>query len=90
MLLPIYLGICFAGELDAAHRASAALMAKNLATAGWVSLVHTAAMVVAGGVIALSVHAWLGLGFISRSWIDLDHVWAASLILIGGVALATA
>jgi hypothetical protein len=90
MLLPIYLGICSADDLDAAHRASATLMADNIVAAGWVSLVHTAAMVVAGGAIALSVHAWLGLAFISRSWVNLDHVWAASLILIGGVALATA
>ena len=29
MLLPIYLGICSAGELDAAHRASATLMARQ-------------------------------------------------------------
>ena len=90
MLLPIYLGICSAGEIDAAHRASATLMARDIATAGLVSLVHTIAMVVGGGAMALLVHAWLGLTFISRSWVNLDLVWAASLILIGGIALVTA
>ena len=29
----------------------------------------------------------LGLRFISRSWFNLDAVWAASLILVGAVAL---
>ena len=33
--------------------------------------------------MALIVYAWLGLTFISRSWVNLDLVWAASLILIG-------
>jgi hypothetical protein len=90
MLLPIYLGICSAGEFDAAHRTSATLMARNVETAGLVSLVHTIAMVIAGGAMALLVHAWLGLTFISRSWVNLDLVWAASLIMIGGIALMTA
>ena len=90
MLLPIYLGICSADEFDAAHRASATLMAHNIVTAGLVSLAHTIAMVVAGGAMALIVHAWLGVAFISRSWVNLDLVWAASLILIGGIALVTA
>ena len=89
MLLPIYLGICSVGELDAAHRASAILMAGNIETAGLVSLVHTIVMAIAGGAMALMVHAWLGLTFISRSWVNLDQVWAASLILIGGIALMT-
>ena len=39
--------------------------------------------------MALMVHAWLGLTFISRSSVDLDLVWASSLILIGGIALMT-
>jgi hypothetical protein len=47
-------------------------------------------MIVAGGAMALAVHAWLGLGFISRAWLDLDAVWALSLILIGGIALVSA
>ena len=40
--------------------------------------------------MALIVHAWLGLTFISRSWVNLDLAWAASLILIGVIALMTA
>jgi hypothetical protein len=90
MLLPIYLGLCSVEGLDAAHKATSILMAQNLAMALLVSVVHALAMVTAGGVIALLVHAWLGLKFISQSWFNLDLVWAVSLILIGGVGLITA
>ena len=90
MLLPIYLGLCSTEALDPAHRASSILMALNSATAVLVSLVHTLSMVTAGGVIALLVHTWLGLKFLSRSWFNLDFVWAVSLILIGAIGLLTA
>ena len=90
MLLPIYLGLCSIEEFDTAHQASSILMAQNSATAVMVSLVHTISMVVAGGVIALLVYGWLGLKFLSRSWFNLDFVWAVSLILIGAIGLLTA
>jgi hypothetical protein len=87
MLLPIYLGLCAAETLDAAHKAAFALMAQNLAMAMLVSVVHALAMVTAGGLIALLVYEWLGLKFLSRYWFNLDLVWAVSLILIGVIGL---
>ena len=90
MLLPIYLGLCSTGELDTAHQASSILMGRNLTTAVLVSFVHTLALVTAGGVIALLVHDWLGLKFLSKSWFNLDFVWAVSLIFIGAIGLLTA
>lgn len=90
MLLPIYLGLCSSEELDKAHQASSVLMAQNSVTAVLVSLVHTLSVVTAGGVIALLVHGWLGLKFLSRSWVNLDYLWAISLILIGAIGLLTA
>ena len=90
MLVPIYLGICRANELDRGHRAASVLIGGNLATAVLVSLVHTAAMILTGGVIAVLVHAWLGLRFLSRSWFNLDLIWASSLVAVGGVALTFA
>jgi hypothetical protein len=89
MLVPIYLGLCGTGELDAGHRAASALMAGNLATALAVSVAHTAAMFASGGALAFAVHEWLGPQFISRSWFNLDVVWASSLILVGGIGLAS-
>jgi hypothetical protein len=90
MLLPIYLGLCSPEELDLAHQASSILIAQNSVTAVLVSLAHTLSMVTAGGVLALLVYDWLGLKFLSRSWFNLDFVWAISLVLIGAVGLVTA
>jgi hypothetical protein len=90
MLLPIYLGLCSVERLDAVHRATSVLMARNSTMALLVSVVHALAMVTAGGLIALLVHAWLGLKFLSLSWFNLDLVWAISLILIGGIGLIMA
>ena len=90
MLLPIYLGICAAGEQDAGHQAAAALMRGNLGTAIAVSIVHATAMIVSGGIVAFAVHEWLGLRFISKSWFNLDVVWAQSLIFVGAIGLTSA
>ncbi|MBY5822798.1 MULTISPECIES: hypothetical protein [Rhizobium] len=89
MLVPIYLGLCLAAEPDVGHRAAATLMTGNLITATAVSVVHAAAMIVSGGVIAIAVYRWLGPKFISQSWFNLDIVWAASLILVGGIGIAS-
>jgi hypothetical protein len=90
MLLPIYLGLCSTERVDTAHQASSILMGENLTAAVLVSLVHTLSMVTAGGVIALLVHSWLGLKFLSKSWFNLDFVWAVSLILVGAIGFLIA
>ena len=74
-------------ELDAGHEAAGALMKASLGMAVLVSLVHVAAMVSAGGCLAWLVYRHLGLRFVSRSWFNLDAIWATSLILVGVVAL---
>jgi hypothetical protein len=87
MLVPIYLGLCGPEQLDAGHSAAAKLMAGNFATAIVVATAHTAAMALSGGLIAFAVYRWLGLNFISKSWFNLDIVWALSLILVGSIGL---
>jgi hypothetical protein len=87
MLVPIYLGLCRPAELDAGHQAATMLMGGNAVTALAVSLIHTAAMLAGGGAMALVVYYWLGPAFISRSWFNLEMIWAASLVLVGGIGL---
>ena len=87
MLVPIYLGICRTVESDAGHAAASALMVGNAGIATVVAVVHTLAMTLSGGVLAVGVHQWLGLRFLSKSWFNLDLVWALSLILVGGVSI---
>ena len=87
MLVPIYLGLCGAPELDAGRQAATVLMQGNVLTALYVASAHTLAMSLAGGVIAAAVYFWLGLRFLSQSWLNLDLVWASSLVLVGGISL---
>ncbi|WP_235844803.1 hypothetical protein [Cupriavidus agavae] len=87
MLIPIYLGLC-GPDTDAGHQAVAALSTRNLAMALAVALVHTVAMVAAGGVMAWLTYRHVGLQCVRRSWFNLDAIWAGSLIVVGLVSLA--
>ncbi|MPR12659.1 hypothetical protein FS320_37675 [Microvirga tunisiensis] len=88
MLVPVYLGLCRAADLDRSHEAAGALINANLGIALLVSVVHSVAMIVAGGFSAWLVYRYLGLKFVSRSWFNLDATWAVSLVLVGVVSLA--
>jgi hypothetical protein len=88
MLVPIYLGLCQAADLDSGYKAASALINRNLRMAVLVSLVHSTAMIAAGGVFAWSVYRYIGLKFVSRSWFNLDAIWALSLILVGALSLS--
>ncbi len=88
MLVPIYLGLCQASDLDKAHEAAGTLINANLGMALLVSLTHSVAMIMTGGLLAWVVYRHLGLKFVSSSWFNLDTAWALSLILVGTVALA--
>jgi hypothetical protein len=87
MLVPIYLGLCREADLDKGHEAAGALINASLGIAVLVATVHAAAMIAAGGCMAWLVYRCLGLKFVSRSWFNLDTSWAASLILVGTIAL---
>ena len=87
MLVPIYLGLCRAADLDERHQAAGALINANLGMAALVSIVHTVAMIATGGFLAWLVYRYLGLKFVSRSWFNLDTTWAFSLILVGALSL---
>ncbi len=94
MLLPFVLGLCGApaaattGQAPDAfgHESVMALMRSNVGTAVLVSLLHTAAMIACGLGAAWLVYRHLGLRALRSTWLDLDRVWAASLIVSGGAA----
>ena len=87
MLVPIYLGLCREADLDKGHEAAGSLINASLGMAVLVATVHATAMIAAGGCMAWLVYRYLGLKFVSRSWFNLDTSWAASLILVGAIAL---
>jgi hypothetical protein len=87
MLAPIYLGLCEASGLDKGDAAASMLISANLGMAVLVSIVHTGAMIAAGGLCAWLVYRYFGLKFVSRSWFNLDATWAATLIFVGAISL---
>jgi hypothetical protein len=88
MLVPIYLGLCRAGDLDRDHEAAGALISADLGMAVLVSVVHAVAMIAAGGLSAWLVYRYFGLKFVARCWFNLDAAWAVSLVLVGAISLA--
>ena len=98
MLLPIMMGLCAtpaAAIADAPtgavhHEAMMALMRSSVGTAIAVALVHTAAMIGSGLLVAWIVYRHLGLRALWAVWLDLDVVWALSLIASGTAAVAMA
>jgi hypothetical protein len=87
MLVPIYLGLCTAAGSDNDHEAARILVSASIDLALLVALVHTLAMIFSGGLMAWLVYRYLGLKFVSQSWFNLHATWAASLILVGSLAL---
>jgi hypothetical protein len=86
MLVPIYLGLCRAPT--SGDEMASPLVEANLEMAILVATVHVAAMIAAGGCLAWLTYRHLGLKFVSRSWFNLDAIWALSLVLVGMIALA--
>ena len=87
MLVPIYLGLCRAADLNGGHEAAGVLINANLGMAVLISVVHSVTMIAAGGILAWLVYRYLGLEFVSRSWFNLDATWAFSFILVGALSL---
>jgi hypothetical protein len=95
MLAPIALGLCSGASSTArssgivgGHEAMTELMRSGIATSIAVSTVHTIAMVAAGGAMAWFVYRWAGLKLLRNAWLNLESVWAGSLVVTGLVSLA--
>jgi hypothetical protein len=77
MLVPVLMPLQV-GEHAQHMPATASLFVATLAV-----LVHSLAMLVTTGAVALAVYEWVGLDFLRRGWINLDLVWAGALIGMG-------
>jgi hypothetical protein len=83
MLLPFALGLCLPSRALVPPGA-------GVGVALLVALVHTLAMIGSGLVVAWLVYRWLGLKALARGWLNLDTVWALSLLVAGGASIALA
>ena len=61
--------------------------AVGLAEGAAVVLLHTGAMLVSMGAVAILVYQWLGLKILRSAWINLDAIWAGALVAAGLLSL---
>ena len=91
MLFPVLLNLPICTTIATAARpGGAAASGLDLAmarTALWVVMLHTAAMLAVMGPVAILVYDWIGLGVLRKAWINLDKLWAATLMGSGLIVL---
>jgi hypothetical protein len=84
MLVPALMPLCLGGAATGAS----AIGSQSL----WLSLaavaVHTLAMLLVIGLVAVLVYRWLGLGVLRRGWINFDLLWSTMLVATGVLLLA--
>nr|WP_239067133.1 hypothetical protein [Actinomadura bangladeshensis] len=88
MLLPV---LTASGTAPAHHdHGLTSSSGSALSTGVFVTAVHTLAMFVVAGIIAVLVYEIVGLAILRRAWFNLDRVWAVALIGAGTFTLFTA
>ena len=72
------------------HMAALGPLGPSAGTALAALVVHTLAMLIAAGAVAIVVYEWAGLAFLRRGWINVDLVWVCALIGAGVILLVMA
>jgi hypothetical protein len=92
MLMPLLVGLQADAALHAGHADEADLVSQITQRAASFALVdvlavavHTLAMFVVMGAIALIVYEKVGLAILRTAWINLDRLWAITLIVTGAI-----
>jgi hypothetical protein len=76
MLWPALMPLCFP---DGAAASTGGPVVPALAGVG----LHTLAMLLVTGAIAVVVYEWIGLAILRHAWINLDLIWTVALIAAG-------
>jgi hypothetical protein len=86
MLFPVLVGLPGSGGHD---HTSEVLSGASVLTDAAAIMVHSTAMLVAMGLVAIVVYEKLGLGVLRKAWLNLDRVWATAVVAAGAVSLFT-
>jgi hypothetical protein len=88
MLLPVLVGTGDGGQHGMAGMAGhPSGLVDGVLQAVNVTALHTAAMVVVAGAVALVCYDLIGLRLLRTAWVNLDRVWAFALIGAGGATV---
>jgi hypothetical protein len=52
--------------------------------------IHTAAMLIVTGAVAILVYEWVGVAILRSAWINLDLIWVLALVSTGTILLVSA
>ncbi len=93
MLMPVLLGLSSTEQMQGAHAHGAhtdhaamtgsATVLADLAAVG----LHTLALFAVMGAVAVLVYERLGVMILKRAWINLDLLWAGTLVAAGVITL---
>jgi hypothetical protein len=86
MLVPVLLGLHAAAH---PHTGLPLLDTGSVVQDVAALLVHTGAMLLAMGAVALLVYEKLGVGVLRKAWVNLDLLWAAAFVAVGVTTLFT-
>jgi hypothetical protein len=89
MLFPVLLALPAAPEQHAHGPAAMGLGTASLGQDAAAVVVHTLAMLLVMGVIALVVYEKVGLAILRKAWVNLDLIWAIAIVAAGAFTLFT-
>lgn len=91
MLAPALLGITAAASARAfigrAHEVAVDVVTASLGIAAAAVALHMLTMLGVAGVVAIVVYRKVGLRFLRTGWVNLDLLWAVSLVAVGALML---
>ena len=83
MLFPILMNVMPGGHAMMHHHHAMPPMETSVLTGAMVVILHTSAMLLVMGTIAIVVYEKVGLAILRSAWINLDIIWAGALIAAG-------
>ena len=90
MLFPILVDLHSASISAHAHQAMTMATpihaTLGVAQTAAIVLLHTSAMLLVMGTVALAVYEWVGLQILRSAWINLDAIWASALVAAGALS----
>ena len=87
MVVPVFVGMSMAAGGEHMHHHMHAAPGTNVGAALIATSLHAASYLAVTAGVAVIVFDRLGVGILRRVWLNLDLVWAAALVVTGGVTL---
>jgi hypothetical protein len=87
MLFPILMNVMPPTHTMMHHHHAMPPMGATFLTGAIVTIIHTSAMLLVMGTIAIVIYEKVGLAILRSAWINLDLIWAGALIAAGLLSL---